>query len=96
MGPDPIYTGSMHNLPVPEAVAAVRTKMANELSISEGTVIILSAYEEEWPNGCLGLAVADEMCTQSLVSGYQVTVLAQGNERIFRTNSNGSVVREEK
>ncbi len=88
--------GSMHNLPVPDAIAAVRTTVANELGISEGVVIVLSAYEQEWPNGCLGLAGDGEMCTEALVSGYQVTVLAQGNERVFRTSSDGSVLREEK
>ena len=88
--------GSMHNLPVPEAVAAVRTKVATELGISEGVVIVMTAFEEVWLNGCLGLAVADEMCTEALVSGYEVTVLAQGEERVFRTNSNGSAIREEK
>lgn len=88
--------GSMHNLPVPEAVAAVRAQVATELGISQGVVIVLSAYEQEWPNGCLGLAGADEMCTEALVPGYEVTVLAQGNERVFRTNADGSVIREEK
>lgn len=88
--------GSMHNLPVPEAVAAVRSEVADELGISEGVVIIMSAYEKEWPNSCLGLADADEMCAQALVFGYQVTVSAQGKERVFRTNADGSFLREEK
>lgn len=88
--------GSMHNLPVPEAVSAVRTAVSQELGIEEGVVIILSAYEQEWSNGCLGLATDSEMCTQALVPGYQVTVLAQGNERVFHTNADGSVMREKK
>lgn len=88
--------GSMHNLPVPEAVAAVRSQVATEIGVSEGVVIVLSAYEKEWPNGCLGLGSEEEMCTQAIVSGYEVTVQAEGKSRVFRTNEEGTVIREEK
>lgn len=87
--------GSMHNLPVPEAVAAVKTLVASELNISEGKVIVMSAYEQDWSDGCLGLGGPAESCIMMITPGYQVTVLAQGSERTFRTNADGSVIREE-
>ncbi len=87
--------GSIHNLPVPPAVAAVRTLVAKEMGISEGLVIIMTAYEKEWSDGCLGLATADEMCTQAIVPGWEVTVQAQGKTGIYRTNADGSVIREQ-
>src|SRR3989344_2255286 len=70
--------GSIHNLPLPPAVSAVRSLVARTLGISEGVVIVMSAYEREWSNGCLGLANADEFCTQAIVPGYEVSVQAQG------------------
>jgi len=88
--------GSIHNLPVPEAVSAVRSLVARELGISEGIVIVMTAYEREWPNGCLGLAKEDEFCTEAIVPGYEVTVQAEGMERAYRTNADGSVVRRER
>jgi hypothetical protein len=88
--------GSIHNLPVPEAVAAVRTKVANDLGIREGLVIVMTAYEKTWSNGCLDLAEEGGMCTYSLVPCYEVTVQAEGKEFIYHTNGTGSVLRQRK
>jgi len=87
--------GSIHNLPVPKAVAEVKTKVATELSISEGTVVVMSAYEQDWSDGCLGLGGPAESCLMAITPGYEVTILASGSERVFRTNADGSVIREE-
>lgn len=89
--------GSIHNLPVPDAVAAVRTKVAQEVGVDEGVVIIMTAYEREWSNACLGLATQDELCAQVITSGFEVTVQVSttGEQFKYRTNSSGSVLREE-
>jgi len=87
--------GSIHNLPVPKAVSTVRSLVASELGLSEAVVIVMTAYEKSWPDGCLGLG-GDKMCTQAIVPGYEVTVQAEGTERIYRTNADGSVVQREK
>lgn len=83
--------GSIHNLPVPQAVAAVRSLVAKELQISEGLVIVMTVFEKDWPDGCLGLGKG-MMCTQVIVPGYEITVQAQGEERTYRTNSDGSQI----
>jgi hypothetical protein len=87
--------GSIHNLPVPEAVAAVRSYAAVQHNTTEEKVLIETAFEKEWPDGCLGLAQPDEFCTQALVPGWEVTVLVNGESVVYRTNTNGSVIREE-
>jgi hypothetical protein len=87
--------GSIHNLPVPDAVSAVRAHVAQELGIDKGVVIIMSAYEKEWPDACLGLASSDEMCAQVITSGYEVTAQAQGAQFTYRTNANGTVLRKQ-
>lgn len=88
--------GSIHNLPVPTAVSKVKTLVANELKISEGVVIVMSAFEKEWSDDCLGLGGPTESCLFALVPGYEITVQAEGKERVYRTNSDGSVIRREK
>ncbi len=88
--------GSIHNLAVPEAVAAVRAKIARDLGIREGIVVVMTAYEKTWTNGCLDLQEPGEMCTEALVHGYEVTAEAQGRRFIYRTNEDGSVLREQK
>ncbi|NQV93483.1 hypothetical protein HQ403_03250 [Candidatus Kaiserbacteria bacterium] len=91
---DDAPAGSIHNLPVPDAVSAVRTKVANDLGIREGIVIVMTAYEKTWTNGCLDLAEEGEMCTEALVRGYEVSVQAEGKEFTYHTNGDGSVLRE--
>lgn len=86
--------GSIHNLPVPKAVAAVRTLVARELGISEGVVIVMTAYEKDWPDACLGLTKTDEMCAQVITTGYEVTVQAKGSLFTYRTNADGTVLRK--
>jgi len=84
--------GSVRDLPEPDAVAAVRMWVATELGISEELVIVESAYEREWPDTCLGLP-APELCAPGITSGYEVTVQAQGVERVYHTNEDGSSLR---
>ena len=86
--------GSIHNLPVPDAVVAVRTHVASELGIAEGVVIILSAYERDWPDACLGLAGVDELCTQVITPGFEVTVQAAGQQFVYYTDASGSIIRQ--
>ncbi len=88
--------GSIHNLPVPKAVAATKEFAASDLNVPLGKVIVMSAFEKEWPNSCLGLQQEDEMCAEVITPGYEITIVANGKQRIYRTNSDGSVIRIQK
>ncbi len=88
--------GSIHNLPVPQAVAAVRTKVAKEQGVAESAVVILEALEQDWSDGCLGLGGPAESCIQVITPGYHVVATAKGKEYAYRTNIDGSVIRAEK
>ncbi|MEO6508968.1 MAG: hypothetical protein ABIO02_03370 [Patescibacteria group bacterium] len=85
--------GSLHNLPVPKPVSIARSAAATLFGVPEGEAIVMSAYEKEWPNGCLGLAKKDEMCTEVITPGYEVTVQGNGKVVVYRTNMDGSTIR---
>lgn len=87
--------GSIHNLPVPPAVAAVRTYVAAKAGIEEGLVIIMTAYEKEWSDSCLGLGGPAESCLQAITPGWEVSVQANGKVTTYRTNADGSVIRQQ-
>lgn len=87
--------GSIHNLPVPAAVTAVRARAAEETGVEPSAILILEVAEREWSDGCLGLAGPDEMCTQAIVPGFEVTIQAKGEKRVYRTNTDGSVIRRD-
>ena len=92
---DDALPGSIHNLPVPEAVIQAKIYAATNVGIELGKIIVLTAYEKNWPDGCLGLARADEFCTQVVTPGWEITVQAKGETHIYRTNGDGSVIREQ-
>lgn len=88
--------GSIHKLPVPPAVAAVRKYAATKLGVNEGVVIVMTAYEREWSDSCLGLGGPSEICAQVMTPGYEVTTQSGGTMMTFRTNVDGSQIREKK
>lgn len=88
--------GSIHNLPVPPAISAVKKYVAEKSGVSEGLVIVMTAYEKEWSDGCLGLGGPAESCIAMITPGYEVTVQVKGVEQIYRTNADGSQIRREK
>lgn len=88
--------GSIHNLPVPTAVAAVRRHVATKLGVDEGVVIIMTAYKKEWSDACLGLGSTDEICAQVITPGYEVETQSVGTVMTFHTNIDGSEIRQKK
>lgn len=87
--------GSIHNLPVPAGVAAARARAAQDGGVAESQVLIETAFESEWSDGCLGLGGPAESCIQMITPGYEVTVMVRGQVHVYRTNTDGSVVRKE-
>lgn len=77
------------------AVNIVKQQLASSLGISEDEIELAGLEETEWPNSCLGLESADEMCAQAIVPGYRVVLRAQGVSYSYRTNLDGSVVKRE-
>lgn len=78
----------------PDAVAKAVLKEASlrtELSTSQ--LRIADTTKKEWSDGCLGLGSSDEVCTQAIVPGWQVTVTGERRDLVYRTNESGSQVR---
>lgn len=88
--------GSIHNLPVPPAVALARVRAAADLGVDAGSAVVMSAFERDWSDSCLGLGGIAESCLQVITPGYEVTVEANGQTRVYRTNADGSVIREQR
>lgn len=88
--------GSIHNLPLPEAVAAVKSYAAAGAGVKESEVLILTAFEKEWSDSCLGLGGIAESCAQVITPGWEVVVQIKGQGLTYRTDTNGSVIRQDK
>ena len=88
--------GSIHNLPLPAAVAAARARAAADFGVNVDAAVVMSVFERQWSDSCLGLGGIAESCLQVITPGYEVTVEASGQTRVYRTNADGSVIREQK
>jgi len=79
--------GSIHNMPVPAGVNAVRKELAQTLQIKENKVVVMTAFPKEWSDSCLGLGGPAESCAAVITPGYEVTMQAQGKTYVYRTNT---------
>lgn len=77
----------------PPAVLAARTAIAVQLGLELALVRAVSVEPMTWPDGCLGVAQPDEMCTQALVPGYRIVVEANAARYVLHTDETGVQVR---
>lgn len=79
---------------LPETIStAVFKDISEKNGIETSKLRILQAESQTWADGCLGLANADAVCTQSLVPGWRVVVASSKKRWIYRTNQAGTVVK---
>ncbi|GEM_PF-774436 len=81
---------------LPAQVArAVRQDLSARTRIAPGKLRITQSSRQTWPDGCLGIAERDRICTQALVPGWRV-VVSDGNKTwVYRTNNTGGTLRLE-
>jgi len=86
-------TADANNLP--DSIAKAVLQDASKRSIAVEKLRIVDAVQRDWSDGCLGLAQPGTLCTQQVVSGWQVKVVSGQKTLIYRTNRSGSVVKLE-
>ena len=90
----PPESSSDNALPT-EVKTAVINDAVKRTSKAVSAIKITEARSQQWSDGCLGLAKADEICTQAITPGYQVTVTDGINNWTYRTDITGNAVRLE-
>lgn len=81
-------TGSL-----PEAVFRAREALAAELGMEPREIVVQNAGAAEFPDGCLGFGMPDEVCTDALVAGYRGTFIAGEEQYEFRVSESGEQAR---
>lgn len=71
--------------------AAVTAAAATQAGVPEADVEILRVEAVTWNDGCLGAPASGEACTQALVDGYVVWILAGGTVHRFHTDEQAAV-----
>lgn len=75
------------------AVKSVLAKAAKELNTEAKNITITAVLPKEWPDGCLGLAEAGQMCTMMIIPGYEISLSLAGEVVTYRTNLDGTLVK---
>lgn len=78
----------------PGAVIKAKIFMAEKLRIDKEKIIIIAYESVNWPDGCLGIHQNNEMCIQVITPGYQVSLKFENQIYYYRTNKNGTVIRQ--
>jgi len=93
-GAPDIDSGAIGSTQLPEPV---RTSVFEDIAASNNVPIdaleVEAAVPQTWSDGCLGLAGSDEFCTAALVDGWEVTVSQGDSIWVYRTDSDGFIVR---
>lgn len=78
-----------------EIEEAAMMALSDETGIAMEEMEVVDAQWTEWPDACLGLGEPDEACAEVITPGWELTILAQGEEYIVRTDDVGAEVRIE-
>ncbi|MGB3533447.1 MAG: hypothetical protein WBA13_08005 [Microcoleaceae cyanobacterium] len=76
----------------PVVVDAVFQQATEESGQPQSAFQIIDVRPNIWPDSCLGLAQPDDVCTQVLVPGWQITLSSGRTQQVYRTNQGGSQV----
>jgi len=87
--------GTIHNMPIPNAVHAAKDALAERLDVDVSTIVVLEAIETNWSDSCLGLGGPAESCLAAITPGYAIVLVHGGVEYRYRTNEEGTAVRSE-
>ncbi|HEY9077570.1 MAG TPA: hypothetical protein VIO61_13640 [Anaerolineaceae bacterium] len=81
-----------HPKEYPAAVEKARQALAKRLAVLPEFILVVSADEVEWPDGCLGVRSPGMMCTAVIVPGYRVVFAANQEQYTYRTNLDGTIL----
>jgi hypothetical protein len=77
---------------IPGAALSARQTLAFRLGLSMEQISIIDIQPQEWPDACLGLAQAGQICAQMITPGYLVVLEVNGDQYEYRTDQAGSLV----
>jgi hypothetical protein len=76
---------------------AVKEAASEQSGISPVNLQIVEAAKRTWPNGCLGIAEPDELCSLAKVEGWRVVIENRdnGHKWVYRTSLEAEEIRLE-
>jgi hypothetical protein len=79
--------------PAPAVIGSIREVIKQQFGVAK--IPVVSVTEQNWPDGCLGLPKAEEICTMALVPGWRVEVSDKLQTWFYHTDLTGKTIRFE-
>ena len=79
----------------PEVAVEIQNRISETLGVPVDQIQIETVEQRDWPNGCLGLAGPDEVCTEAITPGWLVVFSIDGTEYRYRVDETGTNIRQE-
>jgi hypothetical protein len=81
---------------LPGAALTTRQILSQKLKIDLSEIGIVNVEAFDWPDACLGLTMEGQACAAVITPGYKISMEADGDEYIYRTDEVGNIVLLEK
>jgi hypothetical protein len=79
----------------PDVALTIRNQVSELLGVPIESIQISQLEKMEWPNSCLGLPEAEQVCTEVITPGWLLTFSIDGQEYQFRADETGTVIRQD-
>lgn len=76
----------------PQLLAIFQDDLARRALVKHEAITLVSATEQQWPNGALGCPQPGQMYTQAIVPGYRVVLQAAGEKYAYHSDLRGNFV----
>jgi hypothetical protein len=76
-----------------EGATLAISAIAAELGVAEETIQVVSVEPRDWPDTSLGCPREGEVYAEVITPGYEIVVVAEGEEVVFHADREGAVVR---
>ena len=86
--------GKESDHPAIVALGTVLIDAAAELRVSVDEITVQSLQAHEWPDGCLGLDLPGQACTEAITPGYRIVLGPPAGNSTYRTDQHGTIQRE--
>jgi hypothetical protein len=84
---------STQQTPAPTVIQSIRQTVKKQFGVDR--IAVVSVTEQNWPDGCLGLPKAEEICTMAIVPGWRIEVSDNLQTWFYRTDRTGKTLRLE-
>ncbi|HLO16424.1 MAG TPA: hypothetical protein VK206_16450 [Anaerolineales bacterium] len=85
----------LQNVLPPDVALNVQNQISATLGVALENIKIEKVEQMDWPDSCLGLPEANEVCAQVVTPGWMLTFNINGQRYQYRVDKTGTIIRQQ-